>query len=41
MSEHLRAVSVGGTVVEGGNYLLVLGFGGVVPDRVHELQRIA
>lgn len=35
----LHAVSVCGLVVEGGNYLLIFGLGGVVTHRVHKLQR--
>lgn len=35
---HLRAVAVRGTVVEGGDYLLVFGLGGVVAHGIHELQ---
>ena len=35
----LHAVSVCGLVVEGRNYLLIFGLGGVVTRRVHKLQR--
>lgn len=37
---HLRAVIVCGAVVECRNYLFVLELGGVVPNRIHKLQKV-
>lgn len=37
--QHLRAVIVSGTVVEGRNHLFIFGLGSVVTHRVNKLQR--